>query len=343
MFLNHFPLSVEAWQARRFGEPVDVLERGTVAIETLPPDGILVSVEAIGLNFLDVSVCRGEYSSDPKPPVVPGAELAGRVLAVGEGVSRVSPNDRVCGLSPSALGGFAAATVLPEGAVFRIPDDLPVEDAAGLVVTYHTAHVSLIRRAGLKAGEWVLIHGGAGGTGSAAIQIAVAHGARVIATSRSDEKADVCRELGAEVAVNSTRESFVDAVMRATSGRGADVVLDPVGGDAFRGSLECIAFEGRLLPVGWASGVPPQLELVDVLRRNITLIGVAWGMAYPAQAPAVVQETHELILAGYRADTLRPLIRKTWGFSEIPHAVQALADGDVVGKGVILVDSPLQS
>ena len=341
--VTQFPLSVEAWHVQRFGEPIDVLERGTVAIDTLPPDGILVSVEAIGLNFLDVSVCRGEYSSDPKPPVVPGAEVAGRVLAVGQAVTRVSPNDRVCGLSPSALGGFAAATVLPESAVFRIPDDLPVEDAAGLVVTYHTAYVSLIRRAGLKAGEWVLIHAGAGGTGSAAIQIAVAQGARVIATSRSDEKADVCRELGAEVAVNSTRESFVDAVMQATSGRGADVVLDPVGGEAFRGSLECIAFEGRLLPVGWASGVPPQLELVDVLRRNITLIGVAWGMAYPPQAPAVVQETHERILDGYQAGTLRPLIHKTWGFAQIPQAVQALANGDVVGKGVILMESPLRS
>jgi NADPH2:quinone reductase len=209
-------------------------------------------------------------------------------------------------------------------------------------VTYHTAYVSLIRRAGLRAGEWVLIHAGAGGTGSAAIQIAVAHGARVIATSRSDEKAEVCRSLGAEVAVNSTSESFVDAVMHATSGRGADVILDPVGGESFRGSLECIAFEGRLLPVGWASGVPSQLELVDVLRRNITVIGVAWGMAYPPQAPEVVQETHERILAGYRDGSLRPLIRKTWSFSEIPQAVQALADGEVVGKAVIVMDGPLQ-
>ena len=163
--VTRFPLSVEAWQVQHFGEPIDVLERETVAIDTLPPDGILVSVEAIGLNFLDVSVCRGEYSSDPKPPVVPGAEVAGRVLAVGEAVTRVSADDRVCGLSPSALGGFAAATVLPESAVFRIPDDLPVEDAAGLVVTYHTAYVSLIRRARLEAGEWVLIHAGAGAPG----------------------------------------------------------------------------------------------------------------------------------------------------------------------------------
>jgi len=333
------PLAIDAWQVHRFGEPRDVLERRALAIDELADDAILVDVEAIGLNFLDVSVCRGQYSSDPEPPVIPGAEVAGTVLAVGAGVRSVAPGDRVCGLSPSALGGFASATVLPEGAVLGIPDDVPAEDAAGLVVTYHTAYVSLIRRAGLRAGEWVVVHAGAGGTGSAAIQIAVAHGAHVIATSRSNAKLDVCRSLGAEVVVNVRSENVVDAVMHATAGRGADVILDPVGGDAFRDSLECIAFEGRLLPVGWASGDPPTLDLVDVLRRNITLIGVAWGMAYPPQAPAVVAETHETILAGYRDGSLRPLVGKVWEFAEIPSAVQSLADGEVIGKAVITMTS----
>jgi NADPH2:quinone reductase len=328
---------VQAWHVRRFGEPVEVLERGELALGAVPADGVLVAVEAVGLNFLDVSVCRGEYSSDPQPPVVPGAEVAGRVLAVGNEVTSVVPGDRVCGLSPSAQGGFAYATVLPQAAVLHIPDELPSEDAAALVVTYQTAYISLIRRAGLKQGEWVLIHAGAGGTGSAAIQIAVANGARVIATSRSDEKLDACRQLGAEVVVNSARESFVDAVMEATGGRGADVILDSVGGDVFRDSLECIAFEGRLLPVGWSSRVPPQLDLVDILRRNITLVGVAWGVSYPPNAPDVVQATHDLILSGYQEGALRPLVRQTWSFGDVPQAVQALADGKVVGKGVIVV------
>jgi NADPH2:quinone reductase len=333
------PLAIQAWQVQRFGDPRDVLEPASLAIERVRPGEVLVLVAAIGLNFLDVSVCRGEYSSDPKPPVVPGAEVAGTVFAVGDGVTTVAPGDRVCGLIPTAQGGFASATVLPESAVFRVPDDIPLEDAAALVVTYHTAHVSLIRRAGLRAGEWVLVHAGAGGTGSAATQIAVARGARVIATSRSEDKVEVCRSLGADVAVNTSREQFVDAVMRATAGRGADVILDPVGGEVFGQSLECIAFEGRLLPVGWASGVPPRFELVDLLRRNITLIGVAWGMAYPPTAPAVVKETHKQILAGYRNGSFRPLVREKRDFSEIPEAVQALADGKVVGKAIITTES----
>jgi NADPH:quinone reductase len=337
------PLTVEAWHVHRFGEPGEVLELGRVTIDELPAGQILVGVETIGLNFLDVSVCRGEYSSDPRPPVTPGAEVAGRVLAVGDGVTSVAPGDRVSALSPTALGGFAAAAVLPESGACRIPEDLPAEAAACLLVTYHTAYISLIRRAQVRQGEWVLIHAGAGGTGSAAVQIAVAHGARVITTSRSDEKAEVCRSLGAEVAVNSERENFADAVMHATSGHGADVILDPVGGDTFARSLECIAFEGRLLPVGWASGMPSRLELIDVLRRNITLVGVAWGMAYPPQAPTVVQETHQRILAGYDDGSLRPLVHKTWDFHEIPEAVQALADGAVIGKAVIRLEHPLRS
>lgn len=335
------PLSVDAWQVTRFGEPMEVLERCTATIDSIPPGDVLVAVEAIGLNFLDVSVCRGEYSSDPRPPVVPGAEVAGRVIAVGDGVTAVAVGDRVSALSPTAQGGFAHAVRVPGSAVCRIPEELPLEAAAGMLVTYHTAYVSLVRRAALRAGEWILIHAGAGGTGSAAVQIAVAQGARVVTTSRSDEKADVCRELGAEIAVNTARESFVDVVMAATSGRGADVILDPVGGDTFRRSLDCLAFEGRILPVGWASGVPSQLELVDVLVRNITVIGVAWGMAYPPRLPEVVQETHRAILAGYADGSFRPLVRKSWDFSGIPAAVQTLADGGVIGKGVILLENAL--
>jgi len=225
--------------------------------------------------------------------------------------------------------------------VCLIPDDLPAEDAAGILVTYHTAHVSLIRRANLQPGEWVLVHAGAGGTGSAAIQIAASCGANVIATSRSPEKTQVMRELGADVAINSAQEDFVDVVMEATAGKGADVILDPVGGETFRRSLDCIAFEGRLIPVGWASGIPSQLDLLQLLQRNLTVVGVSWGAVYPSRAPDVVQETHKQILHGWRAGALRPLVRQITPFAELPSAVQALADGAVIGKAVVRLDATL--
>lgn len=335
------PVSAPAWRIRRFGEPRDVLEAGSVSFEGVDGDNVLIAVEAIGLNFLDVMVCRGLYGADVVLPLTPGAEVTGKVLAVGPGVRSVSAGDRVSALSPTGAGGFAGVVALPERAVCPIPDDLPAEDAASLLVTYHTAHVSLVRRANLREGEWVLVHAGAGGTGSAAIQIALSRGARVIATSRSAEKAEVLRALGAHVVVNSAHEDFVDVVLEATSGKGADVILDPVGGETFQRSLECIAFEGRLIPVGWASGVPSQLDLLQVLQRNITLIGVSWGAVYPTRAPGVVQETHQQILEGWRVGVFRPLVRHVAPFSELPTAVQALAEGAVVGKAVVRLEAPL--
>jgi NADPH:quinone reductase len=335
------PLAASAWCIRRFGEPRDVLEQATISFDHVDGDGVLIAVEAIGLNFLDVSVCRGAYGDTTVLPLTPGAEVTGRVLEVGPDITSVTVGDRVSALSPTARGGFAQAVALPESAVCLIPDDLPVEDAAGILVTYHTAHVSLIRRANLQPGEWVLVHAGAGGTGSAAIQIAVSCGAKVIATSRSAEKAEVMRTLGAHVAINSAQEDFVDVLMEATAGKGADVILDPVGGETFQRSLDCIAFEGRLIPVGWASGVPSQLDLLQVLQRNITVIGVSWGAVYPTRAPQVVQETHKQILQGWRAGAFRPLVRDIAPFSELPSAVQSLADGAVTGKAVVRLEAPL--
>jgi len=335
------PLSAPAWRIRRFGEPRDVLEEGTVSFKQVHGDEVLIAVDAIGLNFLDVSVCRGAYGADVVLPLTPGAEVTGHVLEVGPDVKSIAVGDRVSALSPTARGGFAQAVVLPETAVYVIPDDLPVEDAASLLVTYHTAHVSLVRRANLCAGEWVLVHAGAGGTGSAAIQIAVACGANVIATSRSAEKVEVMRTLGAHVAINSAQEDFVNVVMDVTRGKGADIILDPVGGETFQRSLGCIAFEGRLIPVGWASGVSSQLDLLQVLQRNITVIGVSWGAVYPNRAPDVVEETHKQILQGWRSGVLRPLVRQVHLFSELPAAVQALADGSVVGKAVVRLEASL--
>ena len=330
----------EQWQITRFGEPLDVLERVSAPPSELEPGSVLVEVEAIGLNFLDVSVCRGDYGLYSEFPVVPGAELAGRVVAVGDEVERVAAGDRVAGMSPSARGGFATQVVLPEAAVHAVPATMPATDAAALLVTYQTSYFALVRRAALLADEWLLVHAGAGGVGTAAIQLARSVGARVVATAGTDEKLEVCRHYGAEVAIGH-REDFVRAAMEATDGRGVDVVLDPIGGSVFERSLDCCAVEARVIPIGWASGVAPTLLAAEIVRRNLTVVGLSWGSAYPLRFPAFVAVAHEALVRAYESGAIRPHIPRVWGFGELPTAVQALADGETVGKVVVEV-SPKQ-
>ena len=327
--------TVDAWLIEAFGEPRDVLRRGSTAPPALGTGDVRVAVEAVGLNFLDVSMCRGDYVSRPPLPLVPGAELAGRVLEVGSDVDGVTVGARVAAMSPIAQGGFAAETVVPVSAVQPVPETMSAAHAASILVTYQTAYVSLIRRARLVAGEWLLVHAGAGGVGTAAIQLARAHGARVIATAGSEEKRAVCAEEGAEVVLDYRRDDLVDAVLAATDGRGVDLVLDPVGGETFARSLECSALEARLIPIGWASGERPHLDPEALLVRNVDIIGVSWGSRYPLARPDVVRETHAALLALYSDGRIAPRVEHVWGIDELPDAVQALADGRVIGKAVV--------
>lgn len=323
----------ERWQIAAFGEPRDVLERTTVSPGEPPPGSVLVEVEAIGLNFLDVSVCRGEYGPYGEFPVVPGAEFAGRIVAAG-GAGPAAPGERVAGMSPSARGAFATHVVVPEAAVHPVPGEMPATDAAALLVTYQTSWFALVRRAALAAGEWVLVHAGAGGVGTAAIELARRAGARVIATAGTEEKLELCRECGADVAV-CYRDDFVEAALAATDGRGVDVLLDPVGGDVFERSLDCCAVEARVIPIGWASGVRPSLPAEELLRRNLTVVGLSWGSTYPVRFPELVRDAHRELVTAYLEGSIRPRIPRVWEFDELPAAVQALADGRTTGKAVV--------
>lgn len=323
------------WSIGRFGEPIDVLERATVAVEEPDAGSVVVEIEAIGLNFLDVSVCRGEYGPAVAFPFVPGAEFAGRVVAVGADVVDVAEGDRVAGTNPDARGAFAERVAVPAAAVHPIPSDMPVTDAAALLVTYQTSWFALVRRAQIAEGEWLLVHAGAGGVGTAAIQIARARGAHVIATASSAAKLDVCAAYGADVTVNYRTDDFAAAVREATDGRGADVVLDPVGGDVFARSLECAALEARLIPIGWASGSRPSLAPEEIVRRNVTVVGLSWGSTYPWTRPELVRHAHEEIIRDYAAGSVKPHVPHVWPFDELPAAVQALADGRIIGKGVV--------
>lgn len=327
--------AVDCWLTRRFGEPRSVLERGSTQLDDVGPGAVLAGLEAIGLNYLDVSVCRGDYGPYDAFPIVPGAEFAGRIVAVGEEVSHVAVGDRVAGMSPSARGAFAMQVVVPADAVYAVPEEMPFAQAAAMLVTYQTCYFALVRRAALSQGEWLLVHAGAGGVGTAAIQLARNLGARVIATAGSSEKLAVCKQQGAEVAVNYKTDDFVQAALDATDGRGVDVVLDPVGGDVFARSLDCSALEARLIPIGWASGKPPELRSDAIVRRNVTIVGVSWGSAYPLRHPSLVREAHNVLIEAYAAGSLQPHIPRVWAFEELPEAVQALADGQTVGKVVV--------
>lgn len=326
----------ERWQIATFGEPRDVLTRVSATTGAPPAGSVLVEVEAIGLNFLDVSVCRGEYGPYGELPVVPGAEFAGRVLAVGEGTSVVAEGDRVAGMSPSARGAFATHVVVPEAAVHAVPEEMPAAHAAALLVTYQTSYFALVRRAALAAGEWLLVHAGAGGVGTAAIELARRAGARVIATAGSPEKLELCRACGADVTV-SYRDDFVGAALAATAGRGVDVLLDPVGGDVFARSLDCCAVEARVIPIGWASGVRPSLPAEELLRRNLTVVGLSWGSTYPLRFPELVRDAHRELVRAYGEGSISPRIPRVWEFDDLPAAVQALADGQTAGKAVVRV------
>jgi NADPH2:quinone reductase len=255
------------------------------------------------------------------------------VVAAGEG-AEFAVEDRVLGAPPLPNGGLAEYAVLPAGAAFAIPADMPAADAAALFITYQTAHVGLHRRAALKPGETLLVHAGASGTGSAAVQLGKAAGARVIATAGGPEKVDVCRRLGADVAIDYTADDLVAAVKEATGGRGADVIWDPVGGDVFDASRRCIAFEGRLVVVGFASGKVPEAPANHALVKNYSIVGLHWGL-YRRYEPALIGQVHAELLKLYADGVVRPLLGQERPLGEAREAFADLAGRRVVGKIVL--------
>ncbi|MDQ3387235.1 MAG: NADPH:quinone oxidoreductase family protein [Actinomycetota bacterium] len=321
---------MRAWQVHELGEPESVLKLGEVDEPTAGPGEVLIRVEAAALNFFDILICKGEYQERPPLPFTPGGEISGTVEAVGEDVD-LSPGQRVISTPPMPNGGYAERVAVAAESVFAIPDSIPFDDAATLPITYQTSHVALHRRANLQEGETVLVHAGAGGVGSAAIQIARAAGARVFATAGGEEKVEVCRKLGAEVAIDYREENFIDIVKEATEGRGADVIFDPVGGDVFDGSRRCVAFEGRILVIGFAGGRIAEAPTAHALVKNYSVVGVHWGL-YTRVMPEVVRETHEALIQLHEAGEISPLVQDPIPFDELPTALGKLASRGTHGK-----------
>jgi NADPH:quinone reductase len=325
----------EAWHVTRFGDPAEALELVELAPEALGAADVRIATAANGLNALDVGMCRGTHPLRPTPPFVLGAEVVGKVTETGAAVTRFARGDRVVAMSPLAYGNFRRDVVVPEVAAHAVPEGIPDPEAAALLVDYQAAYIALLRRARLEPGEWVLVNAAAGALGSAVVQIARAHGGRVVAAAGSEQKRRACTTLGAEAVVDSRDGALAAHVREATGGHGADVVCDLVGGDAFARALEAAAFEARVLTMGWAGGTMPKLDPLTLVVRNLAVFGVSWGSSYPREAPDVVRDVHARILELVAAGEVRPLVGGVLPHVELPQALEAIRAGATLGKSVV--------
>ena len=325
--------SMHAWQVVEHGEPIEAMRWVQAATPEPGPGQILVKVLSAAANFPDALLCRGTYQVRPDLPFVAGVEACGTVVALGEGVDRLSVGDRVMGGAALPHGTFAEYALLGEGATFAAPDGLDDAEAAAFTIAYQTGWVALHRRVSIQPGQSLLVHAAAGGVGSAAVQLGKAAGAVVIGVASGPAKVQVVRDLGADVVVDRLADDFVDAVKDATGGRGADLVFDPVGGEAFERSTKCIAFEGSIIVVGFAGGTIQSAVLNHALVKNYSIVGLHWGL-YLAKAPAVVRQAHDALMDLVADGSIRPLVGSRLPMAEVPAGVQALADGGTVGRVV---------
>ncbi len=324
---------MKAVLCKAFGGPDDLVLEDIPAPKLGKAD-VRIAVHAAGVNFPDVLMITGKYQVKPEFPFSPGIELAGEVLETGSGVSGVSSGQRV--MATLGYGGFAEEAVVPAQSVYAIPDDMDYRTAAGFPITYGTAHHALIDRTKLQAGEVFLVLGAAGGVGLAAVEVGALLGAKVIGAVGADAKASVVREHGAEAVINYSSESIRDRVKDLTGGHGADVVFDPVGGEATTESVRSLAWRGRLLVIGFASGHIPEIAANRLLLKEAQAVGVYWG-AFATREPAQNRANIEDLLRWYGEGRIKPLVSATFPLSGAGEALTALIERKVTGKAVLNV------
>jgi len=291
-----------------------------------------IEIRAAGCNFFDILMAQGRYQVKPPLPFVPGAELAGVVREVGPGVEGFAVGDRVLASVP--LGAFAERAVVGAKAAWKMPASMSFEEGAALPIVYPTSYVALVHRARIQPGEWLLVHAAAGGVGIAAVQIGKALGARVLATAGGADKLAVAKRAGADVVLDYRDAGWVDAVKEATGGKGADVIYDSVGGSVTDQSLKCIAWNGRLLVIGFASGPIPEIKANRILLKNIAVVGLHWG-AYAQHEPERIPETFAALFRLYEEGKIKPLVFRTYPLAELPAALEALGSRQTWGKVVV--------
>ncbi|GGW44194.1 oxidoreductase [Streptomyces lucensis JCM 4490] len=316
---------MQAWQVHENGEPGQVMRLAEVEQPTPGEGQVLLRVRAANVNFPDALLCRGEYQVRPPLPFTPGLEICGET----EDGRRVIANPVL------PYGGFAEYALADARGLLPAPESLDDAEAAALHIGYQTGWFGLHRRARLEAGETLLVHAAAGGVGSAAVQLGKAAGATVIGVVGGADKAAVARELGCDVVVDRRGEDVVAAVKEATGGRGADVVYDSVGGQAYAQSAKLVAFEGRIIVVGFASGTIPSPALNHALVKNYSIVGLHWGL-YNTKNPELIRHCHDRLTELAAQGAIRPLVSERVPLDGAAAAVQRVADGVTTGRVAVV-------
>jgi len=297
-------------------------------------DEVCIKVHAAGVNFPDILMVEGKYQVKPAFPFAPGAEAAGEIISIGDNITKYKIGQRV--IAMTGHGAFAEIVKASEKKIIPLNDNVDFETASILPMVYGTSAHALIQRGKLKKGETLLVHGAAGGVGLAAVEIGKAMGARVIATASTDEKCQVAREHGADETINYSNGQFKEIVKSMTDGKGADVIYDPVGGDVFDQSLRCIAWEGRLLVVGFTSGRIPSAPANLALLKSCDIVGVFWG-AFVERTPHINLENFEKLYKWIDQGFIKPRISMKVSLENTLDAMQAIADRKIIGKAIVKI------
>lgn len=311
-----------------------VLERDWPAPEAGDKE-VLIDVKAAGLNFPDVLMMQGKYQAQPDLPFVTGGECAGVVAAVGSGVTRVKPGDKV--IAMLGHGAFAEQAVANEAVVFPMPEGLSYEQAAGVGITYFTSYHALVQRADIRPGETLLVLGAAGGVGVTAIELGKLLGAKVIAAASSDEKLALCKELGADELINYSDVPLKDKLKELTGGKGVDVIYDPVGGDYAEPALRSMAWKGRYLVIGFASGPIPKIPLNLTLLKGCSIVGVFWGR-FSAEEPEVNLANIQALWKYFAEGKLKPVVTDLFPLEEYEAAYNCMMERRARGKVILTTE-----
>lgn len=320
---------MKAIVARDFG-PITDLDYADMPDPVAGKGEVLIEAEAIGVNFPDGLLVQGLYQMKPEPPFIPGMETAGRVRAVGEGVSEFKPGDRVA--TVGSLGGYAELNVAHQSAVMKLPDGVSAEDSCALLCGYGTSHYALKQRGQLKPGETLCVLGASGATGIAAIQIGKAMGANVIAVASTPHKQDIAKGAGADIVLGY--DNLKDTLKEATGGKGVDVAFDPVGGEGFDVLSRSMGWGGRLLVIGFASGTIPKLPVNLTLVKGYSVVGVFWG-AFTTKEPGAYADNMQELVGWYLEGKVKPVIEGVYPLADAPAILERVLGRGASGKIIL--------